>query len=619
MRTCLLLLAFAFVSGVLSEQSHAAEKRQNYQIEPAIAKKNAELVANDLNRTPADSVWRNAPAVYYVVSPLSDIKRLPELYPVDGILGGSLDYLIARGEFEPGSFLVYAKQNVDKLELKVSDLKSKSGTVIPASALDAKLVKVWYQCGAGWFGFMADPLRRTLTPELLVYDEQLIFVDPGTQDNYVRYSNADGSSNYEWLSADFMVTNYQFSNMARIALMKDADVLQPVVLNKDEFKQFMVTLHVPEGTQSGLYTGSIELLADGKTIGSIPVRAKVLPFDLPEPATNYNINKPFILSMYGTGGAQDHPRILKNLVDHNCKHLAGTPNLTLNDEAQFVKEIEIVKKAGASLRPLFFNGPGVGLRISGKQMTPLDQMLLDELSGRLNRAAELCQRYLGHTDVFCYGIDEGGYYTIRGERLAWKAAHAAGLKTMVSTHDHQRMLYPLDFMVMPRMPSEERAAKVRKFHESHPNGYVGWYADPHSGPENPDYFRRIHGLMSYKCDYDFAANYSWYRNDWNDFAIAYESNYRGLIMVYAISDRILDTLAWEGVREGVDDIRYATKVKQLAMEAEKSGNADALHIGRKALGYITYWDVRESPDTFRIECINYILELQKALNKESKQ
>ena len=130
--------------------------------------------------------------------------------------------------------------------------------------------------------------------------------------------------------------------------------------------------------------------------------------------------------------------------------------------------------------------------------------------------------------------------------------------------------------------------------------------------------RRLHGLNAYYAGYDVIENYIWYRNDWNDMAVAYEPNYRGIILVYAISDRILDTLAWEGLREGVDDVRYATKLRQLAYQAEKSPNADTLHLGRLALGYLAYWDTKENPDTFRMECINYIVQLEKALQKEQK-
>ncbi len=616
MKKTSLLLALAVFGGMFGVQGAETAKRQTYPLDPASVKANAAKVANDLKKAP--DAWKKSPVLYYAVDAMSDIKRLPDLYPADGRLAGTLDIVAAQGEFEPASFLVYPQKNVDKFELKVSDLKGKKGGTIPASALDLKLVKIWYQCGAGWFGFMADPLARTLTPELLVNDENLIYVDGKTQDNYARYSNADGTAHYEWISADFMVTDYKFSNMVRIALLNDADTLQPVVLNKDEFKQFMVTAKVPNDAKAGIYTGTIDMIADGKTVGTIPIQLGVLPFSLPDAKTNYNIEKPFLLTLYGTGGAQDHERILRNLVDHNARNIGGFPNVDPSNEAKFAREIELAKKVGASLRPLF-SGPGVGLTIwEKKEPNPEQQAKINDLQNRLNAAAAMTKKHLGHTDFYCYGYDEGGYECIKGERLSWRAAHAAGAKVRVSAHNHKKMLYPLDFMIMPRMPSKIRAEYVAKFHEAHPNGLAGWYADPHSGPENPDYFRRIHGLMAYKANYDVSSNYTWYRNDWNDFAIAYESNYRGIIMVYAISDRILDTLAWEGVREGLDDIRYATKLKLLAYEAEKSPDADVLHLGRRALAFITYWDVRENADTFRMECVNYIMQLEKALNKEQK-
>ncbi len=588
-------------------------KRQVYPLNPQLVKTNAAKVENDLKNAPES--WKKSPILYYAVSPLSDIKRVPDCYPSDGQLAAPLRIIAAKGEFEPASFVVYAKKNFDKVQFIASDLKSQKGATIPAAALDMKLVKVWYQCGSGWFGYMADPLRRTLTPEMLLNDENLIWVDGSTEDNYAWYTNADGSRTYEWISADFQVTNYRFTNMVRIAQIKDADTLQPVVLNKDEFKQFMVTIKVPKNAQDGTYTGNIKIIADGKDIGVIPVNLGVFPFELPDPATNYDINKPFMLNLYGTGGAQHYPKILQNLIDHNSKVIGGFPNVDPSNEKQFAKEVELAKKLGV-ITDYLFSGPGVGL--TADVNNPEQMKNVEALQKRLDAAAAMCKKYLGHSNFFSYGADEGGYWTIRAERPAWRAAHAAGANVMVSAHNHKRMLYPLDYMVLPRMPSEERKSYVKKFHESHPNGLAGWYADPHSGPENPDYFRRIHGIMSYKADYDVASNYTWYRNDWNDFAIAYEPNYRGIIMVYASNDRILDTLAWEGIREGLDDIRYATKVKQLALLAEKSGNADVLNIGRKALGFIAYWDTREDVDTFRMECVNYILQLEKALNSLKK-
>ena len=204
------ILCTAFLLAVLTAlPASDGLKRQKYILDPAKVKANAAKVAADLKKVPAE--WQKAPVLYYAVEAMSDIKRLPDRYPVDGALAAPLEIVAAKGEFEPASFVVYPQKDVDRFELKVSDLKNSSGNTIPASAVDLKLVKIWYQCGAGWFSFMADPFGRTLTPELLVNDENLIWVDPATKDNYARYSNKDGSTHYEWISADFMVTDYKFS------------------------------------------------------------------------------------------------------------------------------------------------------------------------------------------------------------------------------------------------------------------------------------------------------------------------------------------------------------------------------------------------------------------------
>ena len=418
---------------------HAAEPvRQVYPLAPEAVAANDAQVKADMQKVSAD--WQKSPVFYYAVEPMSDIRRLPDLYPVDGRGAGTLDVMAAKGEFEPASFLVYPHQNVDKFELKVSDLKGKKGGVIPASALDLKLVKIWYQCGSAWFGYMADPLGRALTPELLVNDENMIIADATTQDNYARYSNADGSTHYEWISADYMVTDYKNSNLVRIALIKDADTLQPVVLNKNEFKQFMVTIHVPANAEAGIYTGTIDMFADGKKAGTIPVQLGVLPFTLPQARTNYDLNKPFFLSPYETlEPSYPDEGILRNLVNHNVTNPFGFPNIDPDNEAAFVRDIKLAKKVGASLRPIF-SGPAVDLTVSDPA-TPEELVKLEALKKKLKAAAEMCKKHLGHTDFYSYAFDEGGYATIKKERHAWHAAHNVGAKVRVSTLPHEKMLY----------------------------------------------------------------------------------------------------------------------------------------------------------------------------------
>ena len=602
--------ALVFPAVVAAADVQGTGFRQTYPVASAVAAKNRKLVARDTQAAPAG--WKKSPLVYYVVAPMSDIPRTPERYPADGEAFGTVKVIAAQGEFEPASLVIHARKPVDRFIIKAHDLRGPGGATIPASALDIKLIKVWAQSGAAWYGYFADALGRRLVPELLVNDEGLIRVDGEALDNYVRYNNADGSVHYQWMSADFMVVNYSMANQANLGLIQDADALQPVVLNPDEFKQFFVTVHVPRNAREGIYTGTLDLLAEGEVVGSVPVRVRVLPFELPPPKSNYDPNKSFYLCLYGTESR--NPKILRNLADHNALHPMGFPSINPMNPEQLIEDAKLAGRTGVSTQPIFLGAPRVGITVDPEHPTGEQQRRLKVLQRELAEAVEQCERVLGHTDLYSYGVDEGGPDTIRAERAAWRIAHDAGGKVMVSTHPRDRLLYALDFMIMPGMPTEKREEEIRRFHEANPDALTGWYANPHSGPENPDYFRRIHGMMAYKGNYDVSSNYCWWRNNWNDMATPYEPNLRNLVMVQATRDDVLDSLAWEGVREGLDDIRYATKLKELALEAMKRPDGDILLLGRRALGYLAYWDAKRADlDAYRLEAIRFILELKQAL------
>ena len=454
-------------------------KRQIYNVPPEKAKENARLVNADLEKIAPE--WKKAPAVFYTVDAMSDIRRVPELYPVDGKIAAPLEYIGAKGEYEAGSFLVYPMKNVDKLDFEVSPLKNKSGAVIPASAIDLKIMKVWYQAGSAWHGYFADALGRLLVPELLLNDESIIYADPETQDNYILYKNKDGSESYFWASASFMVTNYAFSNQVNIALVSDAPTLQSAVLNKGEFKQFFATLHIPSDAKEGIYKGTITMKAEGRKFGEIPVTVRVLPFELPVAKTNYNPDKGFYLCLYGT--STENPKILKNLAAHNG-HTMGMPNITPFTPENFEKQVKLMNETGVPTRPIFAGSAGAGITINSDAPTPADLKRLSTFKREIEETGELCKKVLGHTDFYSYGVDEGGAGTIRAERQAWKTAHDAGGKVMVTSFPHRRLLFALDYLIIPGAPVDRRVNEVAKFHESNPDSLCGWYANPHSGPEN---------------------------------------------------------------------------------------------------------------------------------------
>ena len=82
--------------------------------------------------------------------------------------------------------------------MKASELKGDAGP-IPASAVDIKVVKCWYQSGSAWHNQKQDKSKRVLVPELLLNDETLVKVDREKQENYVKLRFPEGDK-YVWIS-----------------------------------------------------------------------------------------------------------------------------------------------------------------------------------------------------------------------------------------------------------------------------------------------------------------------------------------------------------------------------------------------------------------------------------
>ena len=125
--------------------------------------------------------------------------------------------------------------------------------------------------------------------------------------------------------------------------------------------------------------------------------------------------------------------------------------------------------------------------------------------------------------------------------------------------------------------------------------------------------RRHHGLLLYKSDFDGTCNHAWFveRDSIQDFWLPY--GYRDLL-INQIRGGVLDSLAWEAFREGMDDIRYGTLLRQTAARAIASGNMDAVFAAKKALLDLELADARTVDlTTLRLEIINHLLALQAML------
>src|SRR5450756_2215923 len=100
------------------------------------------------------------------------------------------------------------------------------------------------------------------------------------------------------------------------------------------------------------------------------------------------------------------------------------------------------------------------------------------------------------------------------------------------------------------------------------------YANPQLGLEQPETYRRNYGLTLWKAGYDGALDYAYQSSfggfAWNDFD---DPTYKNITMAYPTMNGVIDTIEWEGFREGVNDVRYlSTLLKYINLAKAQTGN-----------------------------------------------
>jgi len=119
-----------------------------------------------------------------------------------------------------------------------------------------------------------------------------------------------------------------------------------------------------------------------------------------------------------------------------------------------------------------------------------------------------------------------------------------------------------------------------------------------------------------------------WRNDagWDDFNIDPNQRWKDHSMTYASLDGPIDTIQWEGFREGVDDVRYLRTLQAHIRRARSSGRPDLVAMGRSAETWINGVPIQSKPrvlppgavpphdlDALRQQMIRRILDLRDAM------
>ena len=566
--------------------------------------------------------------VAYVTDPMSQERVMPYAVPAGADFSGSLDIVVAQDEFESASVVVMALEPVGSFTVRMSDLKC-AGATIPAKDVDIRLVKRWYRTGGAWFSYFCDYNQRVLTPHLLVYDDALIKVDEIRTRNSFRLDYPEGTR-YVDVSDPTKPAEKWYPGIP----FNDAKTLQPIA-NLTEFgrnQQYWINFHATKDMEPGLYTGALDLVADGRTVAKMPVNCRVLPFALPIRGASYEKPDRAYISHLNIQGAISEGRTFQEMRDSalaEFKSIRDHNSLDTSDLFQTPERAALAREAGFPADRVWSGisrseilrwqelYPSKGMM----ELTDEDRLLglrVAERHGK--RVLDYWDRNYPDAEKFCLFVSEAvNYWRIvlsQGDQAV--IAHKHGWNVFAHAMSERNFEYGGDVQDLQFQTSNARSAADRWHAIDAP---VGCYAKPFAAPENPAVQRRMIGFARYKAlRMDGNMQHGMKDTNPNQFRrVGGDGNYRCQIMIYPTEKGFLETICWEGVREAYDDIRYATKLKELATPLLHDKNEVLCREARRALVWLENRDGNDaSLDMVRMGVIDRILTLKALIEKGGK-
>lgn len=507
---------------------------------------------------------------------------LPWYVPQRKNLARDVSIQACRGEFEPYSIELISNTPLKGVSVKVSDARSRDGGTIPAKNIDIRIVKHWYQAGH----MDVCKASKTLVPELLLHDDSLIKTDL-----------LNATTKCEFVDAPV-----------------DPDHLMPFDLPPLETRQLWVTVHVPEDARSGLYRGKIEITCKGIAPITLPVAIEVPSFDLAE--------NPLISAMYfyeqpslAKTPVEDYKKMLANMRDHGLSNPNfGIPSIPSEDFAVDMEtaraDLRLRKEMGVNKGPLLtFHGYEICSYLNDDSPEEVRRRRLAATIRDVNALA----KEFGYTGAYLYAQDEAMGDLLASEVPVFRLVRELGGAVWVAVYP-DFVKIALNDLQMPNYCGPPPAEVVDAVHKA--GNRILVYSMPQGGIEDSLIYRRNYGLKLWQMGVDGACTFA-YRcvfgsSAWDDFAADSPHPYRNHMMTYPGKRGPIDTIQWEGYREGCDDLRYMHTL-ELALAQAQNENRNS-----KLTSEVTAWLIQlrtkslEDVDlhSVRKKMIDYITRLR---------
>ena len=536
----------------------------------------------------------------YVVDPVGKQPVLATTLPKSAIKKTKINVRAAKGEIEPLSFVLKSVfKDIEDVELVKRELAGSAHT-LDVSNIDIRIVKRWYQNPgeASSLGATYKAGGRRLVPELLLKDEELVRVDHKNKRNYLRLDFPSGS---RFVSISEELPENRSRIIARLEdfPVRDSKKLQPITLTKGEYKQIWVTLKVPDEIKEGVYQGAIDVIKRGRVLATIIINLEVLPFKLLKPNKIYSIYYRGRLAKEGSISSE-----LKNMMQYHAEqknmaeHGIDIPTLYQGrGERELSTVLQIRDRYWPDSKPLYYLGLGTGNGRSTSALKSLERDVQHLLA---------TTRRFNISDVYIYGIDEAKGDLLVSQIQAWDTVRRNGVKVFTAGYrgTYDKVGEHLDLLNLGGYPQKGEIEKFRI------NGKkIFSYGYPQTANENPYIFRKNYGLELWRNGYHGAMPYAYQDSMgfiWNDFD---NRSYRDHAFTYPTVDGVIDTVAWEGFREAIDDVRYiATLEDYIVSIPVEEQIPESLLRAKKLLERLKYHGAKDL-SKMRGEIINSILEI----------
>lgn len=588
--------------------------------------------------TLAAALWTAFQIQPYAVDP-HPLDRAPE----DGHETKVIDVVSAQGEIEAASFMLLPTRDMKRLDLKPTDLTGPDGAKIDAGTVDVRTVKVWWQDARRWttyYNWDKYAKKDALRPEILLHDDALVKVDRLSTNNYLRVDYQDGT---RYLDISDPKAKGIYNEDLEPA--RDAESFVPFDIPGGEYHQYWLTFRVPDDAAPGVYTGSLLLIEDGKDVGALGVSLRVRPFKLPLPRTHYDSSKFFHAYMMCHNSYEIHLKqafdreaaerktlsVLRNLHEHGF--VAGSAPVKSDSPDDYgLRSLALMQQAGMPMRSVFVEGgsdsdwvlklyyPDPGEPVPYPDTHPEKFAAAKKrFSDHIDEILPVYKKYLGHNDLFFFASDEGSTALNRRQFPFWEILKERdlGIKIFATGGVPQDTGWWIDANDVAASISPSIA---ESWHVCGSTAYT--YAAMFLGAQCPDHYRRDKGLRFYFADFDGLNEYVWYEGDnrWNDFTENIDQ-YGTFGIVYPLQNGVVDTIAWEAMREGIDDIRYLSLLRLRAENAMKSTDPVLSSKGRENIVWLESRDPETIVDLdgFREEVAQRIATLPECTAEKMKE